>query len=163
MSTEKRADPLGPTPPEQETRKPLEPDARVLMIAAAGRRYLVADTTPVRAADLDADFIVFDVGHDRSTREGRRFPPSGQRIIVRVATIDVVLAEKEEVEVTSDGSMPTETAAGKPKIMLKRRSIDALNRLVDAVSDPGWRLAETCGSCPVVALLSQPSARGEGQ
>jgi len=44
---------------------------------------------------------VFDVGHDRSTREGRRFPPSGQRIIVRVSTIDVVLAEKE-AEVTSD-------------------------------------------------------------
>ena len=155
MSTENQTDPLGSTPPEQETCKPLEPSARVRMIAAAGRRYLVADTTPVRAADLDADFIVFDVGYDRSTREGRRYPPSGQRIIIRVSTIDLVLAEKEEAVLTPDGSMPTETAAGKPKIMRKRRSIDALNRLVDAVNDPGWRLPETCGSCPVVALLRQ--------
>ena len=161
MSTEKRTDPFGSTTTEQEPRKPLNPDARVRMIAAAGRRYLVADTTPVRAADLDADFIVFDVGYDRSTREGRRFPPSGQRIIIRVSTIDVVLAEKE-AEVTSDNPMSAETAAGKPKIMLKRRSIDALNRLVDAVNDPGWQLPETCGSCPVVALLSQSGARREG-
>ena len=101
MSNEKGNDTLEPTTKEQEPRKPLEPGDRVRMIAAAGRRYLVADTTPVRAADLDADFIVFDVGHDRSTRERRRFPPSGQRIIVRVSTIDVVLAEKE-AEVTSD-------------------------------------------------------------
>jgi len=153
MSIEKETDPLGSTPKEQEPRKPLEPDARVRMIAAAGRRYLVADTTPVRAVDLDADFIVFDVGYDRSTRKGRHFPPSGQRIIIRVSTIDVVLAEKEP---TSDSPAPAEAGdPDKPKITLKRCSIDALNRLVDAVNDPGWRLPETCGSCPVVALLSQ--------
>ena len=96
MSTEKQSDPLGlSTPKEQETRDSLEAGDRVRMIAATGRRYLVADTTPVRVADLDAEFIVFDVGHDRSTRHGRSYPPSGQSVAIRVSTIDVVLAEKE--------------------------------------------------------------------
>lgn len=95
--------------------------------------------------------------YDAGAETGLKLSEARQRLDTLLSELRIQDEQASQTCTPEAGSCRIEDGdSGKLKITLKRRSINALNRLVDAINDSGWpeRLKE-CGSCPVVTLLRQ--------